>query len=99
MARKETLPKDLLRVESRLKEVLQPVTPELVFVEDLRSRLDQEMINKVKTKKVRTGLMVAGGIVGAVVMVITVIRSIMTWPSVVQSIGDRFKKREQPASI
>ena len=99
MARKETLPKDLLRVESRLKEVLQPVAPNLVFVEDLRSRLDQEMISKVKTKKVKTGLLVVGGIVGAVVMVITLIKSIMTWPSVVQSIGERFKKREQAASI
>ena len=99
MARKDTLPKDLLRVESRLKGVLMPVTPDLGFVENLRGQLDLEMITKTKSKKVRTGLLVAGGIVGAVVMVITVIRSIMNWPKVVQSIGDRFGKREQAASV
>ena len=99
MTRKETLPKDLLRMESRLKEVLSPVTPRMAFIEDLRSRLDQEMVNRIKVKKVKTGLLLAGGIVGAVVMVITVIKSIMTWPSVIQSISGRFKKREQVASI
>jgi len=99
MARKDTLPKELLRVETRLINVLKPVSPNMGFVEDLRGKLDLEMTNKTKTKKVKTGLLVAGGIVGAVVMVITVIRSIMNWPSIIQSIGDRFKKREQAASV
>jgi tetrahydromethanopterin S-methyltransferase subunit A len=99
MARKDTLPKELLRIEGRLNKVLVPVTPDLSFVEDLRDQLNLEMINKTKSKKVRTGLLVAGGIVGAIVMVITVIRSIMNWPNVIQSIGERFRKREQIASI
>ena len=99
MARKETLPRDLLKVEKRLKKALQPVQPNMAFVEDLRVQLDQEMLNKIKTKKVRTGLLVAGGIVGAVVMVITVIRSIMNWPNVIQAIGEKFRKSEQAASV
>ena len=94
MARKDTLPKDLLQIENRLKDVYKPVKPDLSFVQELRYQLDLEMDNKVKSKKVKTGLLVAGGIVGAVVMVITVIKSIMNWPSVIQSIGGRFKKRE-----
>jgi hypothetical protein len=99
MPRKETLPRDLLKIENRLKKALQPVQPSLAFVEDLRGQLDKEMLNKVKTKKVKTGLLVAGGIVGAVVMVITVIRSIMNWPKTIQSVAEKFRKREQIASV
>lgn len=99
MGTNNTFPKDLKRVENRLKAVLQPVQPRLDFVEDLRIRLDEEMILKMKSKKVKTGLLVAGGIVGLAVMVITLIRSLMTWPSVVQSISSKFRKREQAVSV
>jgi hypothetical protein len=93
------LPKELLRVESRLKEVLQPVQPRSGFVKELRIQLDEEMIQKMKSRKVKTGLIVAGGVVGAAVMVITLIRSIMTWPRVVQSFTEKFRKREQAVSV
>ena len=96
---KNSLPKELLRVESRLKEVLQPVQPRAGFIEELRIQLDQEMVQKIKSRKVKTGLLVAGGIVGVAVMLITLIRSIMTWPSTVQAITEKFRKREQAASV
>jgi hypothetical protein len=99
MARNDTLPKDLQKIENRLMKALQPVQPNMRFVEELRTQLDQQMLSKVKTNKVKTGLLVAGGIVGAVVMVITVIRSIMNWPNVIQTVGERFRKREQIASV
>ena len=99
MRTKNNLPKELLRVEGRLKEVLQPVQPRVGFVEELRIQLDQEMVQKMKSRKVKTGLLVAGGIVGVAVMVITLIRSIMTWPNKVQAIADKFRKREQAASV
>jgi len=99
MVKKNGLPKDLVRVESRLKTVLHPVQPPLDFVEDLRLRLDREMSSKMKSKKVKTGLLVAGGIVGLAVMVVTLIRSLMTWPSVVQSLAGKFRKREPVATI
>ncbi len=99
MRTKNSLPKELLRVESRLKEVLQPVQPRVGFVEELRIQLDQEMVQKMKSKKVKTGLMIAGGIVGVAVMVITLIRTIMNWPNAVQAITEKFSKREQTASV
>jgi hypothetical protein len=95
------LSKDLLKIEGRLQEVLQPVRPRREFVEELRVRLDQEMVRKIKTKKVKTGLLVAGGVVGLAVMVISLIRSLTAWEGVIQSISkyfDKFRKREQPLS-
>jgi hypothetical protein len=102
MAKKSDLSKDLLRIERRLQEVFQPVSPRIAFVEELRLRLDQEMVRKIKSKKVKTGLLVAGGIVGLTVMVITLIRSLTSWPKTLQSISKnlpRLRKREQVASI
>jgi hypothetical protein len=99
MGTKNSLPKDLIRVESRLKTVLKPVQPPQDFVDDLRIRLDQEMFSRMKSKKVKTGLLVAGGIVGLAVMVITLIRSLVTWPNTIQSIAGKFRKREQVVSI
>jgi len=99
MRTKNSLPKELLRVESRLKEVLQPVQPRAGFIEELRIQLDQEMVQNMKSRKVKTGLLVAGGIVGVAVMLITLIKTIMNWPSTVQAITEKFRKREQAASV
>jgi tetrahydromethanopterin S-methyltransferase subunit A len=102
MVKEQKLTKDLLKIENRLKDVLQPISPPAVFVTDLRSRLDQEMVKKTTSKKVKTGLLVAGGIVGIVVMLITLIRSLISLPGVIKSIVEKFprlKKREQAASI
>ncbi|MCJ7735345.1 MAG: hypothetical protein MUP11_12460 [Anaerolineales bacterium] len=97
-----TLSKDLLRVENRLREVLEPIRPRHEFVQELRSRLDQEMVKKVKNKKMQTGLLVAGGIVGLAVMVISLIRSLTTWDKKFQNITKslpKIRKREPVASI
>ena len=97
-----TLSKDLLRIESRLEEVFRPISPRLAFVEDLRLRLDQEMERKIKNKRVKNGLLVAGGVVGLAVMVITLIRSLTTWPSKIRSLTKnlpRLRKGEQVASV
>ncbi len=98
MGTKNSLPKDLLHVESRLKDVLQPVHPRAGFVEDLRIQLDEEMVLKMKSRKVKMGLLLAGGIVGAAVMVVTLIKSIMTWPKLIQSLLGKLRKRPQAAS-
>jgi len=99
MRTKNSLPKELLRVESRLKEGLQPVQPRAGFIKELRIQLDHEMVQKMKSRKVKTGLLVAGGIVGVAVMLITLIRTIMNWPSTVQAITEKFRKREQAAGV
>jgi len=94
--------KDLIKIESRLKDVLMPVTPRIGFVTELRSKLDAEMIKRAKTKKVQTGLLVAGGIVSLAVMVVTIIRSLATWPQKIKSISKnlpKLRKRQQTASV
>ncbi len=102
MEKNNYLSKDLLKIEGRLQEVFQPISPRSAFVEELRQRLDQEMVKKTKSKKVKNGLLVAGGIVGLVVMVITLIRSLTSLPSTFKSISKnltRLREREQVASI
>ena len=94
--------KDLLRIESRLKDVLSPVTPRADFVAELQNKLDQEMVSRMKTKKVQTGLLVAGGIVSLAVMVITIIRSLTAWPSIIEGISKnlpKLRKRQQVVSV
>jgi hypothetical protein len=102
MEKSMKMTKDLLRIESRLKDVLSPVTPRADFVVELQNKLDQEMGKRIKTKKVQTGLLVAGGIVSLAVMVITVIRSLTAWPSIIQSISKnlpKLRKRQQAVSV
>ena len=94
--------RDLLKIESRLQDVLKPVTPEIGFVTELRSKLDEEMMKRAKTKKVQTGLLVAGGIVSLAVMVVTIIRSLTTWPEIAKSISKnlpKLRKRQQVLSV
>ena len=93
---------DLLKIESRLKDVLSPVTPRADFVAELQNKLDQEMIARMKTKKVQTGLLVAGGIVSLAVMVITIIRSLTAWPGIIEGISKnlpKIRKRQQVVSV
>ena len=94
--------RDLKKIENRLKDVMRPVTPRAGFVMELRSQLDQEMGQRTKTKKMQTGLLVAGGIVSFAVMVITIIRSLTAWPGIIQGISKnlpKVRKRQQAASI
>ena len=90
--------KDLHRIESQLKDVFKQVTPRAEFVIELQNTLDQEMIKRMKTKKVQTGILVAGGIVSLAVMVITIIRSLTAWPGIIQGISKslpKIRKRQQ----
>jgi len=94
--------KDLLRIESRLKDVFSPVTRRADFVAELQNKRDQEMIKKMKARKVQTGLLVAGGIVSLAVMVITIIRSLTAWPGIIQGISKnlpKMRKRQQVVSV
>jgi hypothetical protein len=101
MLRKNHLPRNLQKIERRLSSTLVPVQPPVDFVEALGYRLQQEMIRKNKSRKVKTGLLVAGGLVSLIVMVVTVIRTLVNSPKVIQSISKnigKLGKREQPAS-
>ena len=102
MNAQEKLTKDLRNIESRLQDVMQPIKPPAMFVSDLRERLDEEMTKKIKTKKVRTRLLVAGGVLGVVALAITILRKLTSWEKLSDSISKylpRIRKREQAASI
>jgi hypothetical protein len=102
MNTEQLLSRDLRKIENRLQEALQPITPPAVFVADLRDRLDQEMVKKTKTKKVRNGLLVAGGVLGLVALIITVIHKLTSWEKVATSLTKylpKLRKREQAVSI
>jgi hypothetical protein len=102
MNAEQILSRDLRKVENRLQAALRPVKPPAVFVSDLRERLDQEMVKKTKTKKVRKSLLVAGGVLGLVALVITIIRKLASWEKQAVSLArylPKIRKREQPASI
>lgn len=91
--------RDLVKIENRLKGVLKPVTPRMEFVTELRSKLDLEMVKRVKTKKVQTGLLVAGGLVSLAVMVVTIIRSLTTWPEIFKSITKNLSKQDKNQQV
>jgi hypothetical protein len=101
MNTEQKLPRDLRRIENRLQKALQPVTPPAAFVQDLRGRLDQEMVKKQKSKKVTSGLLIAGGLLGMVALVVTIIRSLTSWDKVAASLSKILplpRKREQLAA-
>ena len=94
--------RDLRKIENQLKDVMKPVTPRAGFVMELRNQLDLEMVQRAKTKKVQTGLLVAGGIVSLAVMVITIIRSLTAWPGIIKGISKKLpkiQKRQQALSV
>lgn len=91
----------LKRIENKLQSSLQPVEPRADFVEDLHNRLMMEMEQKTKTRKVKKGLLVAGGIVGGTVMVVTIIRTLTSWEEFTDSLSqfiNRNKKEQQIVS-
>lgn len=94
--------RDLRNIEARLQAALRPIKPPAVFVADLREKLDQEMAKKIKTKKVRKSLLVAGGVVGLVALVITIVNKLTSLEKLTDSITKRLpkiRKREQAVSI
>jgi len=102
MNTEQKLPLELKKIENRLQTVLHPVTPPAAFVQDLRERLDQEMIKKQKSKKVTSGLLIAGGVLGVAALLIAVIRSLTSWDKLGESISKNIpglRKREPAASM
>ncbi len=103
--RKKTpdLDNDLRRLEKKLRETLIPVLPRIEFVRELGVKLAQKEIKTIQrfqiSKSVSNGLLVAGGVIGSIIMIATSIRGLI---SIVGIIGYlvRFLNRDtqqQPA--
>jgi len=93
--------RELERIEARLDKTLQPVQPRAEFVAELGEELEQDLARKKKVKQVKKGILVAGGILGGVVMAATLIRSLTSWDELGETltgVWNRFRKEQQTAS-
>jgi len=83
---------DLRKLEMQLKATLQPISPRSEFVQELGAKILEKDI-KIGPKflisgKVSNGLLVAGGVVGSIIMIITSIRGLI---SIIGVIGYLFR--------
>ncbi|MFO8036955.1 MAG: hypothetical protein R6U57_10055 [Anaerolineales bacterium] len=102
MRKEEKLTRSLRNVEKKLAAALQPVEPNPTFISNLRLQIEEAGQHRARIKKVKKGILVAGGIVGILVMIITIIRSLTSWEKVTQSISKLISKEDrehQTASI
>ena len=87
---------DLRKLEIQLMATLQPVSPRPEFVHGLRTRLAAKEIgigSRILSKKISNNLLVAGGVVGSVIMIATSIKGLISLISVIGFIV-RFITRE-----
>lgn len=88
-------------IENRLMSALHPVKIRPAFVDDLRQRLEEEMIERRKKEKVKKALLVTGSVVGGLVMVVAIIRSLTSWREIVKIVEEwvlRQKRGQQTIS-
>ena len=72
---------DFRKLEMQLKATLRPVSPRSEFVNDLRVRLSDREIKigpKILSMKISNSLLVAGGIIGSVIMILTSIKGLIS---------------------
>ncbi len=90
------------KVDRKLARHFTPVKPDPAFVSDLRLELDGAMHRRVRVRKMKKGILVAGGIVGAAVMIVTIIRSLTSWEEFTQTVSKLLSRKErehQAASV
>jgi hypothetical protein len=88
------LEQDLRRLEMNLMATLRPISPRTEFVHGLRARLAEKEIGpKIFSWKFSNHLLVAGGVVGTIIMIATSIKGLI---SLIGMIGFvfRFLNRE-----
>lgn len=83
---------NLKSIETKLEGVLHPVTPRPAFVLALRQRLDEEMAQRIKKVKMKQRLLVVGGLVGGILMIVTVIRSLISWSEFTKALDEWLSK-------
>lgn len=94
--------RSMRKVDRKLATHFKPVKPDPAFVADLRLELDDAMHRRIRVNKMKKGILVAGGIVGAAVMIVTIVRSLTSWEEFTQTVSKLLsgKEREhQTASV
>jgi len=87
--------RDLRKIEKRLQNTLTPVEPRHSFVSQLEEQLTLEMGKKAKVKKVRKGILVAGGVLGGVVMTVTIIRTLTSREGLSETLPAWFSRQKE----
>ena len=92
--RKIKLEADIAKMENKLREVMQPVSPRLEFVVDLRTRLlksglEFSPIQKAQQKANRW--LLVSGVVGSILVLITSIRGLVALYGVINLLVQRIK--------
>jgi hypothetical protein len=83
---------ELQKLEKQLMETLRPITPRAEFIRDLGSKLAaKEFIigsKRFMPPSLSSSLLVAGGVIGSVIMIITSIRGLV---SIISVLGYLFR--------
>jgi hypothetical protein len=87
---------EIEELETQLVAVLKPVLPRIEFVEGLKAGLLRNQIKQnpfsLSTMSVSKGLLVAGGVVGSIVMIITSIRGLISLFGLIGLLSQRVSK-------
>jgi len=92
------LKEDLQQLEQQLAEILKPVSPRSEFVHDLHKSLLAREIRPSASKQAQMldrRLLVAGGVLGSVLLIITGIRGLISLISVVGLLIQWFSRNSQ----
>jgi hypothetical protein len=97
---------ELRKMEMRLMTTLQPVLPRAEFVRELGLKLaEKEILITPKfrlNKKLSNGLLVAGGVIGSIIMILTSIRGLVSLIGVVSYLVHFLNKnahRQHPSPV
>lgn len=102
--KKNEVDEDFQELELRLQSTLIPVIPRPEFVAGLRENLlDQipeiDLILEPQSQKLQTGLLITGGVLGAVAMILTGIRGVVSIVGVVGLLISLIKQNTQDSRM
>jgi len=84
---------DLLALEYRLSQVLQPVAPSPKFVRDLHQRLlSRSLFFHFLPKKIEAILLIFGGLIGSIAIILMSFRAILSLVSVIGVLTQNYRR-------
>lgn len=89
-------------VDKKLRATLRPVDPDPGFVSDLKFQLAEAMDRRKRASKVKKGILVAGGVVGVILMIVTIIRTLTSWDELAGAVSKLLSRKDrerQTASV
>ncbi len=102
--KKNEIGEEFRGLELKLQTTLIPVAPRPEFVEALRKRLlkqvsEIDLILEPQSQKLQTGLLITGGVLGAIAMVLTGVRGVVSIAGVIGLLISIIKQNSQNAPV